>query len=424
MGRRVLVLLLLAITVVEALVTGKTIFYRLAYSLLGIFGISYLWAWANLRWVDLERATISAYGQVGKVAEERFLVRNHGALPKLWLEIEDHSELPGHYASMVVSGLKPGQQRGWSVRTLCQRRGRFRLGPLSLVSSDPFGLFMRRREVHGTSSIVVFPLTAELPRFATLISEHSGGDTVHQRTHHVTSNVAGVREYYPGDAYKRIHWPSTARTGRLIVKEFELDPTADVWLFVDMHAAVQAYKPLPEEAVAHGDLPVLPARRAKTLDPSTEEYVVAAAASLAKHFLDRNRAVGLLAHSQHREMVQPEMGERQLAKILETLAVIRAQGEVTMAQLLSSEGASFGRNSMAVVVTPSTETTWVEALRDLGRRGVHGAAVVVDPASFGSTRPAEPVLHALAATEIPAYRVREGDSLAASLAAPALPAVD
>ena len=422
MAHRILVLLLLAVAIVEALVTGKPIFFKLAFTLLGVNAISFFWAWCNVKWVDVQRVTLSAYGQVGKIAEERFLVRNRGPLPKLWLEVRDHSELPGHHASMVLNSLKPGQQRGWSVRTLCWRRGRYRLGPLSLISGDPFGLFVRRVELPGTSSIVVFPLTVDVPRFTTLISEHSGGDTVHQRTHYVTSNVAGVRDYYPGDAFKRIHWPSTARTGRLIVKEFELDPTADVWLFVDMEAAVQAER-LQEEATIRGELPVLPARRAKSLDPATEEYVVAAAASLAKHFLERNRAVGLLAHSLRREMVQPECGERQLAKILETLAVIRAQGQVSMSQLLSSEGASFGRNSMAVVVTPSMETHWVAALRDLRRRGVHGAAVVVDPASFGSGRRADGILAALAATEIPAYRVREGDSLAAALAAPVLPAV-
>jgi len=414
-------LVLLAVTVTGALLTGKPIFQNLAYSLLAVSVLSYLWAWYNVNWVQVERETLSGRSQVGKVAEERFRLCNRGILPKLWLEVHDHSDLPEHRASMVISSLGPGRHRGWTVRTSCRRRGRYRLGPLSLVSGDPFGLFVRRRQLAATMSIVVFPLTVELPRFGSLSGELVGGGSMHRRTHYVTTNVAGVRDYYPGDSINRIHWPSTARTGRLIVKEFELDPTADVWICADMDRAVQAEKPVEASREAHGDLPLLPARPPTALDPSTVEYVVAAAASVARHFVARKRAVGFLAYGERRELVQPDRGERQLSKILETLAVVQASGHVTIDRLLAAEGLSFGRNSMVVVVTPSTQTAWVKVLRDLGRRGVDAIAVVIDPAGFGSRRQAGEVLQALAGAGILAYRVREGESLASALTTPALP---
>src|SRR5207247_206785 len=46
--------------------------------------------------------------------------------------------------------------------------------------------------------------------------------------------VMGIREYQPGDAMNRIHWPSSVRHRRLHVKEFELDKTADLWLYLDL----------------------------------------------------------------------------------------------------------------------------------------------------------------------------------------------
>jgi hypothetical protein len=52
----------------------------------------------------------------------------------------------------------------------------------------------------------------------------SGGEALRRRTHYVTTNASGVRDYAPGDSFSRIHWRSTARRNRLIVKEFELDP--------------------------------------------------------------------------------------------------------------------------------------------------------------------------------------------------------
>ncbi len=420
MRHSIVILALLAAAGAGAVLTGKPIFYNLAFSLLGVGVMSYVWAWYNVSWVQIERETLAGRSQVGKVAEERFLLRNRGLLPKLWLEVRDYSQLPEHHASMVINSLGPGRHRGWTVRTVCRRRGRYRLGPLSLVSGDPFGIFVRRRELAPTSSIVVFPLVVDLPRFGTLSGELVGGGSMHRRTHYVTTNVSGVRDYYPGDSFNRIHWPSTARTGRLIVKEFELDPTADVWVCADMEQAVHLAKPVEPALDAHGELPVLPARPPTALDPSTEEYVVAVAASVARHFVARKRAVGFMAYSEHREFVQPDRGERQLTKILETLAVVQAAGHVGLDRILAAEGPSFGRNSVAVIITPSTNTAWVKALRDLGRRGVHGIAVVIDPASFGSRQQAGPVLHALAESGILAYRVREGELLAAALTTPAL----
>ncbi len=422
MGQSLPVLLLLVVVIAEAIATGKPIFYNLGYSMLGVTALSYLWAWYNVNWLHLERVTLSPHSQVGKVAEERFFLRNGGPLPKLWLEVRDHSELPEHRAGLVVSSLGAGRARGWTVRTTCWRRGRYRLGPLTLISGDPFGLFMRRQELSATSSIVVYPLAVDLAHFGTMTGEITGGGALHRRTHYVTTNVSGVRDYYPGDTFNRIHWPSTARAGRLIVKEFELDPTADVWLFVDLEGAVQAERRLDESQPPQGE-PAAPVRQpGPRLEPTTEEYVVAAAATLAKHFLERGRAVGLLAHSQHREMVQPERGERQMTKIMETLAVIRAHGHVGISQLLAAEGSSLGRSSVAVVITPSTEVEWVEVLRDLARRGVHGAGVVINPGSFGAPREATGVLQALLNAGLPAYRVREGDALASALATPALSA--
>ncbi len=69
---------------------------------------------------------------------------------------------------------------------------------------------------------------------------------IRQRSADVTPHAAGVREYVPGDPMKRIHWPSTAHKGRLMVKEFEQDPQADIWIFLDAQQEVQVRQPEPE----------------------------------------------------------------------------------------------------------------------------------------------------------------------------------
>ena len=108
-----------------------------------------------------------------------------------------------------------------------------------------------------------------------------------RRTHQITPNAAGVREYAPGDSFNRIHWNSTARYDRLIVKEFELDPTADVWILLDLERGIHAGA-WWEQAWYERELDDLWMQERETqLAPNTEEYAVTCAATIAKYYLDR-----------------------------------------------------------------------------------------------------------------------------------------
>ncbi len=196
-----------------------------------------------MRGLSLKRATRMQRSQVGKYFEETLELNNRSRWPKLWVEVHDFSDLPGHQVSRVVNSLGRRSISRWQVRTLCHQRGRFILGPVTLTSGDPLGIFRFTRDVPGTSSLVVTPATVPIPQFSPPIGYLPGGETMHRRTPYVTASVSGVRDYVPGDSFNRIHWPSTARTGRLISKEFELDPLSDVWIFLDMHDDAQAETP-------------------------------------------------------------------------------------------------------------------------------------------------------------------------------------
>jgi len=403
-----------------ALNTGRELAWNIFYLLTAAIVLSAVWAYANVNGVRVARFTRARRAQVGKMAEEQFEVRNLSRLPKLWLEVRDFSTLPAHHASHVVSSLGGKRRQRWIVRTVCQQRGRFMLGPLTLTSGDPLGLFRFSRTLPATSPIVVYPITVDLPAFNPPIGILTGGDAMRRRTHYVTTNVSGVRDYEPGDSYNRIHWKSVARTGRLVVKEFELDPTADLWLIVDMDRNVHIRAPW--HPVERDEGPAVlwkESRHGIALAPSTEEYVVSAAASLARHFILRNRSVGLVAHSRHREVIQADRGERQLTKILETLAVIEPLGNIPFSQVLTGEGQSLSRHTTLIVISSSPDPTWVAALRDLQRRGVYSVAVVVDAASFGPSVPSTPVLAELLASGIVTYVVKRDDPLNEALTVPA-----
>ena len=460
MKRSRIVFLLWLVVGIGAIGTGRELLYNLWYLLTSLLIFSYLWAWSGVRWVEVERHTRTARSQVGKVVEERLVVKNRGRIPKLWLEVRDHSTLPNHQASRVISPLGSQKIYARTVKTRCLQRGRFTLGPLTLVSGDPFGLFKicRRLDEPSESSIIVYPATVDVPTFAPLVGFLPGGDTVHRRTPYVTTNVSGVRDYAPGDSFNRIHWPSTARTGRLISKEFELDPTADVWLFLDLERdaqaeliwarlATQREALLPREPSGHDLLQDLEqaggaesawarlAGRSRAplpwefagsnliLVPSTVEYGTTIAASLAKHFIARDRAVGFIAYSQHREVIPADRGERQLTKILETLAVIRAEGHIPLAEIVAAEGAHLRRNTTAIIITSTDENGWIAAARATSQRGVKVIAVLIESRGFGHPQGNESLIPELSMSGIPTYLIREGDDLTEALARPYAQAV-
>lgn len=422
MNSRLLFLLTVVILAwVLASNSGSTLGYGVAYLATGVLVFSYIWALNGVRNIGVRRLTKTRRSQVGQFAEEQLEVTNKGFWPKLWLEVDDLSTLPWHAVSRVVTSLGRKVTYRWQVRTLCTQRGRFRLGPMSLRSGDPLGIFTMERQLEGVSWLVVFPLTVDLPAFAPSISDLSGGEARHRRTYQVTTNAAGVRDYVPGDSLNRIHWPTTARVNRLMAKEFELDPTADVWLYLDLFQSVEAkmaWRPTPPEPGMFALHSVKRQRSQFELPPSTTEYAVTATASLARYFVARDRAVGMSSRGSSREFLQADRGDRQLNKILEALAVVEASGDLPLAQLIATDGVRLNRNDTVLAVSADPSPEWAIALQQLQRRGVNSIAVLIDGSTFGSERDYDPLLAEFEATGIPVYRVRRGDAMEMALGTP------
>ena len=402
------VLISAALSAFLALQTGHALLYYMTYLLVVAVLLSGAWAWLGVRGLHLERQTRTPHTQVGHLAEEHFVVHNSSRLPKLWLEVRDYSDLPNHRASFVINRLGPGERYSWVVKTLCQQRGRFTLGPITLTCSDPLGLFEVSKPLPAVSPILVIPAALDLTSFQPVGTRVGGGDAVRGRTHEITVNVATIRDYAPGDAFKRIHWPSTARKSRILVKEFELDPTAEVWLFLDLDRRVQSGStrpmPLPDEPPLFRSRPYV-----WEPTPNTEEYGVILAASLARYFVRRSRAVGLVAYGPQRQWLKPVHGSHQLDRILELLALTRARGEVPIQRMLESEGARLGRNGLACIITSAPQREWVAAAQRLSRRGPMVIAFFVDPSSFGGPVDIGEVRSTLQASGLPAFTLRRGE---------------
>lgn len=416
---------LTVIIYIAAATVGLRLFYYLAYVLAAVLLASYLWTKLNKRGLEVRREVSPTQAQVGQTIRETVELKNQSRIRKLWIEVRDQSTLPGHHIGAVVS-LPGGKGKRWQVRTRCIHRGLFRLGPTVVVTGDPFGLFQSSQVLEGRGEILVFPPTVPLSQFGLPSGELPGGARTERRAYHSTPSAVGIRQYQPGDPVNRVHWPASARNQTLMVKEYELDPTSDLWLVLDLQEEVHVSalddnedadpaptspvprrafgKPPPDDEIGNEQMRLV-------LDPSTEEYAITVASSLAAFFIGEGRSVGLIAWGQHNLTVPADRGGRQLIKMLRALAVLRAEGTASLATVLSTEARLFGKQDTVVVITPSAEDEWVAALRTQMQRVASSGAVLIEPSSFGGEADSLPIVNALQAINVPAYVVKRDDAI-------------
>ena len=410
-------ILLIAGAIALGQITNWEVADQVAIALVGLLALAWLWSRFSLRGLSLQRHLEADRTQVGQVLTETVTVRNSDVMRRPWLEVLDHSTLPQHRVSRVVTAPRRGAV-AWEVATRCMRRGQFRLGPATIRAGDPLGIFPRRRVAPALNEVIVYPAVIPLDASLTPAGMLAGGETRDRRTPYTTANIAGIRDYAPGDPFNRISWSATARTGNLMVKEFDLDPTADIWLVLDLQGGIHrpATRPLNFVPDAAGNFPI-----EAWLD-STEEYAVTIAASLAGHFLGQRRSVGLIATGSHLDVIAPERSDRQLIKLLEDLAVVVADGNLSLGEVLLAESRRFSRQDTLIVITPATDETWVQALAELSTRWIRTTAILVEPETFGDAPSSLLAISGLVAAGVSTQIVKYGDNIGGALALAPAPA--
>lgn len=388
------------VCIVVGLATGFWLLFRIAYVIVLAIPLLYFWTRAMADSLTVEVQRTSHRVTQGQPIEGHVIVRSRSILPKVWLEVEDPSSIPGHSAQRVFTMGMRGVM-SWSYRTRTRVRGVYTLGPVAICASDPFGFFTFRRTFGERTTVLVYPNAPDLPNFAIPPANLPGEGRFRRRTQNVTPNVAGLREYAPGDSFNRIHWPATARRGEPMVKQFELDPASDIWVVLDLEA---------QHHVGEGE-------------DGTEESAVQVAAAVVRHFVNASRSAGLITFGDDLRVDEPDRGQSHFTRTLESLALARAVGDVSLSSLLLEESRRFGRHTTVVVVTPSTDEQWAYTLMSLAARGVKVAAVLIEADTFGPAPSPLPVYGTLAAAGIYAYTVKAHDDLRRVLSSGADPAL-
>ncbi len=355
-------LLWLGVVLVAALLLPDRVWTTFLVGLGGLFAVAYLWARQLLHGLHGQRRLRFGWVSVGDRLSEEFSLANRGFVPAFWVEVADESNVPG-YRPGVVRSVGADASEQWRQSAICSRRGQYRLGPWSLQSSDPFGIFAVAIHYPQTEEIIIHPpIHAELP-IPLPSGQSSGRSRARERSWQATLNAASVRDYRPNEPYRWIHWPTTARRDTLTVREFDLDAAGDLWLLLDLEAAVQ----LGQE------------------EQGTEEQAILLAASLTARALHENRPIGLASYGRQPLLIAPRQGEGQEWRILHALALASADGDTPLGAALHDLSRVARRGSAAVIITPRAGAQWLSALLTLARNNIDAHVILLDRPSFGGS---------------------------------------
>jgi len=397
---RIFVALLLLVGTVGALVTGADIYSRFIY--LGVLLVAGGWLWTQwvARGLKLSRNARVTRANVGDFFEEHFEATNASRVLAPWIEVFNQSRIPYASGSRLLTLIRGRQKRTYLARTWLTRRGAFALGSTCVSTGDPFGLFRASREFPASQTLIVLPMLFEIESFALPRGLLPGGQVIRRKSPDITPHAAGVREYAPGDAMKRIHWATSIRRGQLMVKEFEQDPQAEVWLYLDSQKIVHHEKPQRDEQ-KFIESNFFARRPEFRLPPSSLEYAVSIAASLAHYFIAQRRAVGYASAGQTFTVHHAERSERQEGRILETLAFVEADGDLSIAALVAAQASQLPQGSTAILITPTVQPELLLAVDDLKRRYLRPVVILLESQTFGGLRGTEKLARALQERRVP-----------------------
>jgi hypothetical protein len=194
---------------VEWMVAGSAALLLLLLSVPFLFG-------ARAYAVDLALArerVVAGHGVTGRI-----VVRNESA----------RVALPGRLDIPVGPGLvefgvpllRPGHSITEALEIPPLPRGVVTVGPVTTVRSDPVGLLRREHAFEDEHELFVHPPTVALPSTsAGLVRDLEGNAS--RRLVDADMSFHAIREYAPGDSQRQVHWKSTAKTGRLMVRQYE-----------------------------------------------------------------------------------------------------------------------------------------------------------------------------------------------------------
>ncbi len=345
----------------------------------------------------------------GESATVTLELQNHSAIAIPWLQFSERLPLRlGYTSPHTAAAYLPGRStRHLRYTVRGSRRGLYYLGPLTLSYGDIFGFEDRILRDPGADRLVVYPKIIPLERLLLPSRAPLGALRSRNPLSEDPSRVIGVRDYQLGDSLRRIHWPASARIGKLQVKKLEPAMTLQTILLLDLHP--ESYE---RQLVDH-----------------YMELSIVAAASFANRLIEIRQAVGLVSNGVDPladgdptteaattarlppaapVTVPAGRGRGHLIRLLEVLARIESGAHLPFATLLQRHAYGLGWGTTVVAITGGHNDELMPALAGLKRSGYTVLLITA-----GGRRPRTSEDGRAQSLNIPVFRIQEDVQLPA-----------
>jgi len=361
--------------------------------LIGVLIVSYIFPLLILKDLEIIWTTPAEIFE-DEVVPASLKITNSGKSSKFLFKVEDRLLSK----SLTVFRLPPGETVKFDYEGNGLSRGFYAFGEVVLRSGAPFGLFYREKRKLHPANLIVYPTYSDIASFPLLESYSTPTEFLHERRGKGSGyDYLGTREYRPGDSMRLVHWRSSARTGELIVKEFEEEVASTVSIVLDLEKGGH---------IGEG--------RETTL-----EYAIRICASLAKYVLNSGHPLELVGHdgAESATLFQPNFWQ-----VLEWLAKVRAEGNKSIEMVLEEISLSLKPRSTCIIITPVSNKGYESIFSLLQTRRIRVIAIFLDSLTFGAISPGkerfQQIIETLADKRIAVYRCGKGDVVSECLRRP------
>ncbi len=284
---------------------GLTLLYVLAALSLATLVLSFIAPYFNILGIDasIEHPKEAYQGETIPIT---ITLTSKGLLSKYFLELWWQTTFLEESSQMFFVA-KLGKKKILKADVLCEIRGTHQTGPLSIENSFPLGINTFTVLFQDTiGEVIVFPAFVPIYNFAFSADESSilhGDISSLQKGGH--DEFISIREYKEGDSPRHIHWPASAKTGDLMVREYQDSLSSSLVIILDLHESYDI----------------------GTGKETTLEYAITIASSLSLYALDQGYRVTLFGHGEEKIELLDIVGSENHIQILKSLAYAKGDGD-------------------------------------------------------------------------------------------------
>lgn len=368
-------------------------FFTILYLFIGVYLVTRFWSHRMLKALKISRR-VQERAFLGETIDVSLTVENLGHLPVPWLMItetfSDVLSTPSFLKEVITLGGKSSYKINYQLTA--RRRGYYNIGPLVIEAGDLLAITQKMQEQFEPDHIIIYPKILQiaqpkLPTFSPQVVMPTPVPLFQD-----PNRVIGVRNYIEGDNPRYIHWPATATTGQMLVKQFQTAIARESIIFLNMDRAEYGRPGQADIAI---------------------ELAIVAAASLASHIVTTEElSLGLatvafdpLTNRTQPFKLSPNRGQSHLMQILEVLARIEGIDKEIFLKNLQRESVHLSWGTTIIIITNIESDSLLQAVLLLKRAGFHVTTIFVQPAAYNYPEP-----HRVRELNVTAYRItREKD---------------